>query len=577
THDPGAGGSAGDNGTGDSGAGGGSGSGVGGGSSGGSAGGSSGGAGGAVQVGPDTGLAKSGDACAVEGDIACAEHASPLRLVCKGGIWSQNPPCDTGELCDSANKPFGQCQKVAPDCAGHNAGDSFCNSQTRIKCGADLTTEDQTKCDSAALCLVGSGAACGACTAAQHQCSGNVLQRCKDDGTGFEDETTCTDPQQPCNAIAGACTTLSCLTTGALSCIGDNLEKCNTARTGFDLVKACGAGLCNPTLLNCDVCSPSSSSCAADMSTMSSCSPDGQTLSMNKCMATTPHCVGNGQCIQCLATTECPTPPECYSKSCSGAGSCTQSGLGLNAPCAGGTKFCTAANNCVQCNTAAQCGTPPPCYGATCNNNVCGTMPLPSGTCAQGFCNGAGSCVQCVNNANCSGLGVSSLCRSGSCVNPAEEIGYASEASSVTLVTGNLYLLKLPLVAHNCTLTDFGIVAAASAAASVKLGLYASDANGLPTGPILDYSKTALTVASGKLVQTPGVPSYALVPGQYYLGINTNTASSISIQASSVLGSGYKVADTYDSTPANWLNLSGLSFTAYSNQLAAFIDVSDTN
>ena len=382
------GGSAGDNG-GDSGAGGT----TGGSSSGGTAGANTAGAGGAMPIGPDTGLAKAGDPCAVQGDIACAEHASTLRLVCKGGVWAQNPPCDTGELCDSADKPFGQCQKVAPDCAGHSAGDSFCNSQTRIKCGADLITEDQTKCDSSALCLVGSGSACGACTSDQHQCAANILQRCKDDGTGFETETTCTDPSQPCNAIAAACTALTCLTAGALSCIGDNLEKCNTARTGFDLVKACGVGLCNPTLLNCDVCTPSSSSCAADLATVSSCSPDGQALNMNKCMTSTPHCVGNGQCIQCLAASDCPAPPECYSRSCSGAGSCTQTGLGLNAQCAGNTKFCTAANSCVQCNVPSQCPTPPTCYGATCNNNVCGTTPMASGTCPAGFCDGTGKFV----------------------------------------------------------------------------------------------------------------------------------------------------------------------------------------
>jgi hypothetical protein len=180
-----------------------------------------------------------------------------------------------------------------------------------------------------------------------------------------------------------------------------------------------------------------------------------------------------------------------------------------------------------------------------------------------------------VNNSNCSGL--NSLCRSGNCVNPAEEIGYASGTGSVTLVTGNLYLIKLPLITHNGTLTDFGIVTTASAAASsVKLGLYGADGSGLPTGIILDYTSTTITVGSGKLVQVPGIP-YAIAPGQYYLAVSTNTASSISIQSSSSTGAGYKLADTYNSTPSIWPNLSGISLVAYSNQLAVFIDVADTN
>jgi hypothetical protein len=546
-----------------------------GGSSGASAGGGTAGGGGAAQVGPDTGTAKSGDPCATEGDLTCDGHASTLRFLCKGGVWTTTTPCDTGELCDSASKPYGQCQKVAVDCVGHNAGDSFCNTQTRIQCGPDLITETQTKCDSAALCLAGSGAACAACTSDQHQCVGSELQRCKDDGTAFEDETACTDPSMPCNAIAGACTSLTCVTAGALSCIGDTLEKCNTARTGFDVVKACGAGLCNSTLLDCDVCSPSSSSCK-DPGTVSSCSPDGQTLSTPSCQAGTPHCVGNGQCVQCLATGDCPAPPDCYARSCTGAGSCMQSGLGLNAPCAGGTKVCTAANACVQCNSPAQCGTPPTCFAATCNGNVCGTTPLGSGTCPAGFCNGAGACVQCVNNSNCSG--VTSLCRSGNCVNPSELIGFASETGSQTLVTGYLYLLKLPYANHASTLNDFAIVTTATAAASVKLGLYGSDTNGLPTGAVLAYTKAAISVGLGKIGQVPETPGQPLAAGQYYLAVSTNTASTIAIEgAATTNAAGYKVANTWDSTATAWPNLSGDAFVGFFSELAVFIDVTDTN
>lgn len=578
THDPGSGAAGG---TGDAGAagststGGTSAGGTGGGPVSGGTGGTS-GNGGAMPTGPDSGTGKINDPCTGEGDVTCAEHASTQRLICQGGVWTTAASCDAGKLCDSQSMPFGQCQNAVAECQGHNPGDSFCNAATRVQCGPDLITETQTKCDSVALCTGGNGAACAVCTAEQHQCTGKELQRCKDDGTGFVDEMACSDDTKPCNALAGACTAYACLKAGDLKCDADTLEQCNDALTGFTTVKNCGANLCNASA--CDVCIPNVAGCF-NGSTTSSCSTDGQTLNKTACPAGTLHCIGNGQCVQCTAVADCPAPQACYTQSCDGTGTCAPSPVALNTPCgAGNTKYCSAAHACVECNSFAQCPAPGKCYSATCSANTCGTVALtPHTTCTGGggVCDGSGTCVQCATNIECTGA--ASLCRGGSCVNPNELIGFSTGGSSTTLVTGNLYLVKLPLIPHNCVLNDLGIVATASATATVKLGLYGADGNGLPTGAVMDYTKAALTVAPGTLIQQPGIPGVALTAGQqYYIAVSTNTATTISVAASTVAGAGYRAADTYNSTASIW-PAAPASLVASANQLAVFIDVTDTN
>jgi hypothetical protein len=163
-------------------------------------------------------------------------------------------------------------------------------------------------------------------------------------------------------------------------------------------------------------------------------------------------------------------------------------------------------------------------------------------------------------------------------VNPAELIGYANAPDTATAITGFLYLIKLPLIKHNCTLTNFGLVNATGVAASVKLGLYGADGNGLPTGPALDSAKSAIVVsATGTLIQA-SAGGVSLAPGQYYVGVSTNSSSGVTLQSTAVAGAGYKITDTYNGMPSSWQNLTGVvAFGGYSNQLAVFVDVSDTN
>ena len=164
-------------------------------------------------------------------------------------------------------------------------------------------------------------------------------------------------------------------------------------------------------------------------------------------------CDGQGQCVECLIRSDCPTV-ECQSATCGsdekcayapddgascgvglqchdGSCGCTmddQCGMApscrvphcdlttstcqlLDAPvgtaCMSGTagaKFCDAMGFCsLQCVVAMDCAAPPTCAVSTCNAGICGTANAQEGqaTCAGGVCDGSGNCVACNVDKDC--------------------------------------------------------------------------------------------------------------------------------------------------------------------------------
>src|SRR6478735_9295193 len=100
------------------------------------------GQGGQGGVGPaSTGAIRElGDACAIEGQYACAGHAQRVQLVCKAGTFVKYGVCAPTERCDTESGATGLCQPVVAECLGHGPGDVVCRGSERIACGVDLVT-----------------------------------------------------------------------------------------------------------------------------------------------------------------------------------------------------------------------------------------------------------------------------------------------------------------------------------------------------------------------------------------------------------------------------------------------------
>ncbi|HEX6272860.1 MAG TPA: hypothetical protein VFZ53_07470 [Polyangiaceae bacterium] len=340
-----------------------------------------------------------GDPCSDEGAVKCAGQASPGRLVCENAVWVTGTPCGNGELCDTTSDPTGRCAVVPDECRGRTPGEAFCEGATRTVCGADLVTTVSTECDSVQHCALATGPDCAACLPNEHRCTGDVLEVCDDERSAFDVVEECLD--EPCNADAGACTTLACVTVGERRCMGDRLEACNSDRSGFDLVDTCEPGLCDPVSLECDACVRGERTCADD-GTQRECDDDGQDHTDTDCPASTPICTGAGQCVGCTRAEDCTPPSSCYTRACNtGTGQCQFDRFATHQPCSGG--YCTAAGECVECTRAEQCSASGACYDAVCSGaNECGETPKATTvTCAGGYCNGSGACVRCNDATQC--------------------------------------------------------------------------------------------------------------------------------------------------------------------------------
>lgn len=77
--------------------------------------------------------------CDVEAALACNGTAQKTRLICQGGVWANNGPCDAEENCDSTT---GTCRTVLAECAGQPAGRLACIAGSVSSCGADEVTAD---------------------------------------------------------------------------------------------------------------------------------------------------------------------------------------------------------------------------------------------------------------------------------------------------------------------------------------------------------------------------------------------------------------------------------------------------
>lgn len=376
-----------------------------------------------------------------ENDTIC-EDASSIRTCSVDNEWGEAMSCEDQTCVDGA-------------CAGLCApGQGICDGADLTPCGVDGEWAEPQACP--VLCQEGlAGTAfCAACAVGEYRCTGDLLQRCNADQSGFEDVNTCGEGL--CDASAKTCTGLTC-NPGEATCEGNVLVRCNGTGTDFlpptdcdDVSGTCdafgdaGAG-------ECDLCDPDTLLGCADADTRQRCDLDGQAVLDVDCPQGMPICTGTGQCVTCLTgTTRCEpdatavracsaeqtwgTPTVCGDQTCV-AGACQ----GMCAPgqvqCAGDVRQACDANGmwsvvetcavaCAESAATTRCIVCQPgeytCSGATlqiCNNLQTGFTT--ANTCANpALCDAPNKvCIQqtCVENAvSCEGDALSVCDATGS-------------------------------------------------------------------------------------------------------------------------------------------------------------------
>lgn len=334
----------------------------------------------ASEPGPD-----SVTTCTEEGRLRCPMAGTALRERCEAGAWVAAPACEAGKVCDGSSNPSGSCRELLAVCVG-NAGRAVCDGEVMRKCDAQGNASAMDACDSAKHCQDGLAVGkCAVCLAGQHRCTGAELQVCAEDGQSFVKKRDCPSAAL-CNAMAGTCGQ-GCAA-GSKVCMGDVLRQCKVDLTGYEDADTCDPGLCDQVGQQCDLCVPNAKSCSGN--SVRTCNAQGQGHTMAACAPPRGVCTGNGVCVECSASSACPsTGDPCLTATCDVASGTCKTSVNARARCAGGV--CDSSGNCVGCIDARDCTT----AGAR-------------------YCSG-GACVQCTSNSHCNAAN-HEVCQGNRCV-----------------------------------------------------------------------------------------------------------------------------------------------------------------
>ncbi len=359
--------------------------------------------------------------CSEEGALRCVVGATAAREICSEGSWQATEDCASEEICDAANTDApGTCVPVTALCAG-SEGAFICMNGVMHECDADATSVSQQSCQSQAHCQVGlPSEQCATCIPGlDHQCNDQSLEQCEEDGMGYAEKEVCT-AEAPCNADAGACTALACLE-GSFLCSSGELLACNADQTAFEVIDQCDPGMCDAENGQCDVCVAGLDEKCTDEGDPAVCDAEGQGWDVGSCDASTPICLGQGNCVQCTGDGQCSTDEDCMQPACTPSHVCTAVAdpAAEDDPCDKGniTGVCNDAGDCVECNDHDDCTTESKPYCSSINTCVACTEK--DGQCGDEFCKvdvadpSQNKCVECVVSTDC---GDPSLeCVEGSC------------------------------------------------------------------------------------------------------------------------------------------------------------------
>jgi len=139
---------------------------------------------------------------------------------------------------------------------------------------------------------------------------------------------------------------------GEFRCTGDVLETCMVDRTGFQLVATCQAGLCDAAGKQCDSCRAGDGACTGER-VGKLCSADGQRLEEFTCAGAAPFCAASGtkaSCVACRAAVDCPLSMNaCALAVCGADGTCGAIAVAEGTTCSTTGGRCDGAGNCREC------------------------------------------------------------------------------------------------------------------------------------------------------------------------------------------------------------------------------------
>lgn len=308
--------------------------------------------------------------------------------------WTQAEVCETAGLCDAAKKVC-----LVPVCS--KAGEFRCTGKVLEACSADRASWVPVKtCASTEICSVAEGTCLNGCPDALTQCNGKTIEECYvDDSLQPKWRTTDTQCATAALCVNGACKQPACAV-NEYRCTGQQLEVCNADRTGFKLEKTCDAGTtCDAGYHQCDVCVADNFVC--DGSTLKRCEGSGARLDVKA-----------EDCVRCEVSPD-KKSGSCYvcnmnDTQCSGASqiqSCTNGGLAWGTPsdCSDGMGHnygCEKNTSAVRKDQCAKC---PVAGQLECTSDGKGLRQCmsPDRSGWSSTCDGCGSCPYgCLDNAS---------------------------------------------------------------------------------------------------------------------------------------------------------------------------------
>jgi hypothetical protein len=263
------------------------------------------------------------------GSAGTAAASSTVGRPASQNVGGAAAPKQFGQNAGSS-APVGSSSPAAGPCSGR-AGMSVCDQAMLIHCGADGTPTSTDTCMSAALCEVGSrSGVCAACSPGTFHCEDTLLQQCMDDGQ-YAKKDMCALAAL-CKEQAGACTDMVCVPNMKTCDADGSLRTCNADGSAFAEPSPCGQNLCDGTNGRCNKCVPNSKMCSG--ASLSTCSADGQGTNTEICPAS------GGDCATAMCV----------------AGGCSSSfKLSGTACSAGGGRKCDGRGNCVECVASSDC------------------------------------------------------------------------------------------------------------------------------------------------------------------------------------------------------------------------------
>jgi sulfatase modifying factor 1 len=160
--------------------------------------------------------------------------------------------------------------------------------------------------------------------------------------------TSCGAGAGMCDGNAGNCVVCPA---NQLRCSGDNLQRCNSIGTAWQLDTPCGPGLCDSVNLRCNGCSVGTSYCKTG-TTRVTCGGNGQPGPDETLPGK--FCTGAGMWVDCLGDGDCQPvtlPNECQFQGCTSANACAPKSKPNTATCSSGAGTCDGAGNCLVCSS----------------------------------------------------------------------------------------------------------------------------------------------------------------------------------------------------------------------------------